>query len=167
MATDILVTVFGNKPLPEIMPTPYQSDPKEYSLRYWGRNKMAATYQTTFSNAFSWMKCLVSVKISLKFVPKGPINNIPSLVQMMAWRRPCDKLLSEPMVVSLVTHTCVSRPQRVNNVWIKYQTILSWDLYIWWLSEHQHRLFLVFARSIYKMQYSLKPWLSLGKLNMA
>ena len=26
--------------------------------------------------------------ISLKFVPKGPINNIPALVQIMAWRRP-------------------------------------------------------------------------------
>ena len=29
-----------------------------------------------------------SIKISLKFVPKGPINNIPALVQIMAWRRP-------------------------------------------------------------------------------
>ena len=55
-----------------------------------------------------------SVKISIKFVPKGPINNIPSLVQIMAWRRPGDKPLSEPMVVSLPTHICVTRPQ-----WIK------------------------------------------------
>ena len=31
------------------------------------------------------------------FVPKGPINNIPALVQMMAWRRSGDKP-SEPMV---------------------------------------------------------------------
>ena len=35
-------------------------------------------------------------KISMKFVPKGPINNIPALVQIMAWRRPGDKPLSEP-----------------------------------------------------------------------
>ena len=35
-------------------------------------------------------------KISLKFVPKGPINNNPALVQVMAWRRPGDKPLSEP-----------------------------------------------------------------------
>ena len=27
------------------------------------------------------------MKISLKFVPKGPINNNPVLVQIMAWRR--------------------------------------------------------------------------------
>ena len=26
----------------------------------------------------------ISIKFSLKFVPKGPINNIPALVQMMA-----------------------------------------------------------------------------------
>ena len=32
-----------------------------------------------------------SIKIPLKFVPKGPINNIPALVQIMAWRRPGDK----------------------------------------------------------------------------
>ena len=31
------------------------------------------------------------VDISLKFVPKGPINNIPALVQIMAWRRPGEK----------------------------------------------------------------------------
>ena len=28
------------------------------------------------------------IKIPLKFVPKGPINTIPALVQVMAWRRP-------------------------------------------------------------------------------
>ena len=56
----------------------------------------------------------ISIKISLRFVPKGPINNIPALVQIMAWRRPGDKPLSEPMMVSLLTHICVARPQRVN-----------------------------------------------------
>ena len=35
----------------------------------------------------------------MKFVPKGPINNIPALVQIMAWRRLGDKPLSEPMMV--------------------------------------------------------------------
>ena len=40
-----------------------------------------------------------SIKISLKFDPKGQINNIPALVQVMAWRRPGDKPLSKPMIV--------------------------------------------------------------------
>ena len=57
----------------------------------------------------------ISFKISLKFVPKGLINNIASLVQIMAWRRPGAKPLSEPMMVSLLTHICVTRPQWVNN----------------------------------------------------
>ena len=59
----------------------------------------------------------ISIKISLKFVPKGPINNNPSLVQIMAWRRPGDKPLSEAMVVSLPTHICVTRSQWVNTTW--------------------------------------------------
>ena len=42
----------------------------------------------------------ILIKNSLKFVPKGPINNIPALVQIMAWRLPGGKPLSEPMMVS-------------------------------------------------------------------
>ena len=57
----------------------------------------------------------IPTKISLKFVPKGQINNIPALVQRMAWRRPGDKPLSWTMMVSLLTHICVTRPQ-----WVKY-----------------------------------------------
>ena len=58
-----------------------------------------------------------SIKHSLKCVPKVPINNIPALVQIMAWRRPGDKPLSEPMMVSLLTHICVTRPQWVKKHW--------------------------------------------------
>ena len=46
----------------------------------------------------------ITIKMSLRFVPKGPINNIPTLVQMMVRRRPGDKQLSEPMMTSLLTH---------------------------------------------------------------
>ena len=53
----------------------------------------------------------ISIKISLRFVPKGPINNIPALVEIMAWRRSGGKPLSQPMMVSLLTHICVTRPQ--------------------------------------------------------
>ena len=56
----------------------------------------------------------ISYKISLKLVPKGPINDIPALVQIMAWLRPGDKPLSEPVMVRLPTHICVIRPQWVN-----------------------------------------------------
>ena len=68
------------------------------------------TFRCFFVNEKVW----ISIKSSLKFVPKGPINNIPTLVQIMAWRRPGDKPLSEPMMVRLPTHICVTRPQWVN-----------------------------------------------------
>ena len=63
-------------------------------------------------------KVLILIKISLKFVPKCSINNIPALVQIMAWRRPGDKPLSEPMMASFPTHRCITRPQ-----WVKHQAI--------------------------------------------
>ena len=56
----------------------------------------------------------ISLAISLKFVPRGPIIYIPALVQIMAWRRPGDKPLSEPMMINLQTYICVTRPQWVN-----------------------------------------------------
>ena len=67
----------------------------------------------------------ISPRISLKFVPRVRINNIPALVQIMAWRRPGDKPLSKPMVVSLLTHICVTQPQWVNGINYPYlETIL-------------------------------------------
>ena len=50
----------------------------------------------------------ILIDISLKFVPKGPINNIPALVEIMAWCRPSDKPLSEPMIVSLLMNIYAS-----------------------------------------------------------
>ena len=67
----------------------------------------------TFRRIFLNENVRVSIKISLNFVPNGPIDNIPSLVQIMAWRHPGDKPLSEPMMVILPKHihVCVVRPQ--------------------------------------------------------
>ena len=70
----------------------------------------------TFNRIFVNENVRIMIKFSLKFFPKGPINNIPALVQIMAWRWPGDKPLSEPVMVSLLTHICVTRPQWVNNV---------------------------------------------------
>ena len=51
-----------------------------------------------FQMHFIKWKARISIQISPKFVPKGQINNIPVLIQKMAWRRPGDKPLSEPML---------------------------------------------------------------------
>ena len=63
------------------------------------------------------------MEISLKFVSRVPINNIPALVQIMAWRRLGDKPLSDPMMDSLPTHICVTRPQWVNAMNCNYSSI--------------------------------------------
>ena len=63
-----------------------------------------------------WKKKGISIKISLKFVPKGPLNNIRALVQIMAWRRPGAKPLSEPILIRLPMHICGARPQWVNTI---------------------------------------------------
>ena len=77
-----------------------------------GRHFADDIFKCIFLNENAW----ILIKISLKFVPKGPINNIPALVQIMAWRRLGDKPLSEPIVVSLPTHICVARPQWVKSL---------------------------------------------------
>ena len=75
-----------------------------------GRHFADDIFNRIFLNENIW----IPIKISLKFVPKGSINNNPALVQILAWRRPGDKQLSEPMMVNLLTHICVTRPQWVN-----------------------------------------------------
>ena len=83
-------------------------------------------FKSIFLNENVW----ISIQISLKFVPRCPIHYIPALVQIMAWRRPGDKPLSEPNMVSLLTHICVTRPQ-----WVKTPRqghhIPACDTWIW------------------------------------
>ena len=67
----------------------------------------------------------ISLNIILKFVPKVQLNNIPALVQIMAWHRPGDKPLSEPKMESLLMHICFTRPQ-----WVELLAGLA-DL-CWW-----------------------------------
>ena len=62
-------------------------------------DKMATISQTIFSNAFFFNeKVRISIQFSLKFVPKGPIDNKSPLVQVMAWRRTGAKPLPELML---------------------------------------------------------------------
>ena len=75
-----------------------------------GRHFADDIFKRIFFNENVW----IPIQISLKFVPKGPINNIPALDRIMAWPRPGDKPLSEPMMARLPTHICVTRPQWVN-----------------------------------------------------
>ena len=61
-----------------------------------GRHFPDGIFKSIFLNENVWF----FIKIH-KFVPKWQINNVPSLVQIMAWRRSGDRPLSEPIMVSL------------------------------------------------------------------
>ena len=86
----------------------------------WGQDKMATNFQTTFSNAFSWMQIYIYIyiliKISLKIVPKDPINGSDN-----GLRWPGNKPLSEPKLVSLLTHICTLGLNQLNMVCIVFQ----------------------------------------------
>ena len=100
-----------------------------------GRHFADDIFKCIFLNENGW----IPITISLQFVPQGSINNIPALVQIMAWRRPGDKPLSGPLMVRLPTHICVIRPQGVNAWgWIKWPPFcrqhcsfeLHWTLFV-------------------------------------
>ena len=102
-------------------------------FQYWTRsinssplNKMAAISQMIFSDAFLWMNffCIL-IKISLKFVLRSLIDNNPTLVNIVAWRRIGNKPLCEPMV-TLFNNAFMHHQGR----WAKMQLLLLLSSYI-------------------------------------
>ena len=96
-------------------------------LRQYGHHSPDDIFQCIFLNQNVW----ISIKISLNFGSKGPINDISALVQIMAWRRPGDKPLSELMMVSLLTHiwvkACCERDPKLKYI-IHNSHYSSWQL---------------------------------------
>ena len=96
---------------------------KSLTPRQNGRYFADDIFKCIFLNENVW----IPIKISLKFVPNGPINDIPAMVQIMAWRRPGDKPLYEPMMVRLPTHICVTRPQWVKAPFVNFSVNMHFD----------------------------------------
>ena len=63
------------------------------SLRQNGHNFADDIFMCIFVDE----KFCILIKISLKFVPKGPVD--PALIKIMAWHWIGDKPLSEPMLI--------------------------------------------------------------------
>ena len=74
-------------------------------------DKMAAILaDNIFKRIFLNENDKILIQISLKFVPKGPIDNNPALVQIMAWRQIGDKPLFEPKLwLDSLMHACSTR----------------------------------------------------------
>ena len=68
-------------------------------LTHLPMDKMAAAFaDDIFKCIFMDEKFCISIWISLKYVPKCPIDNEATLVQIMAWCGTGDKQLPEPML---------------------------------------------------------------------
>ena len=85
--------------------------------RQHGRHFADDTFKRISLNENIW----ISIEFSLKFVRKGSINNLPALVQIMAWSHTGDKPLSEAMMIISPTHICVTRPQWVKSMPRQFQ----------------------------------------------
>ena len=73
---------------------------------------------------FLWMKMYeFRLRFHWSLFLRVQLTKIPALVQIMAWRRPGDKPLSEPMMIILLTHICVTQPQWVNG---QLLPIITW-----------------------------------------
>ena len=96
-------------------------------------DKMAAILaDDIFKCIFLNEKNKIPIQISLKLVPRGPIDNKPALVQVMVWRRTGDKPLPEPMMaqftdtynmIYLAHLPLVPHIRRFNCIWI----FLQWN----------------------------------------
>ena len=63
----------------------------------------------------------MSIKISLKFIPEGSINNKSVLFQVMAWRRQATSYYLNQCWPSFLTHICGTRGRWVNWCRLSYQ----------------------------------------------
>ena len=89
-----------------------------------------------FKWIFFYENVTISINTSLKLVPNDPINNIPAfLVQTMACRLSGAKPLSEPKMLSSLTHICVTWAQWVKSlsatIFIVVWLLRASPLYIW------------------------------------
>ena len=99
----------------------------------------------------------ILLNISLHFVPKVRINNISALVQIMAWRQPGDKSLSELMVVSLLMHICVIQPHWVNKTHT-YKSLLyvEWCNTIFWSLDFKN--YAKLSGTILQLAFTVYRW---------
>ena len=67
------------------------------TLRQWQTGRHFA--DNIFKHIFLNENVGISIQISPKFFPKGPIYNNPALLQIMAWCQTSNKPLSKPMMV--------------------------------------------------------------------
>ena len=113
-------------------------------LRQNGHHFPDKIFRCIFVLRYVW----ISTKISLKFVPKGQITNSPALVQIMTWCWPCEKPLSEPMMVSLLMYICVIQPQWFKAIFEKKFVSCQMPICLLWNENVKSKLAFISYTSI-------------------
>ena len=85
-------------------------------------------FKCIFLNENVW----ISIKISPKFVSRGAINNMPTLVQIMAWGRPGNKRLSGSMITGAYMRQSSSMGKKM---WVSMVPLRKW---FWSLCTNQN-----------------------------
>ena len=118
-----LVHLHSEKKLPSWPPAWTQSSTSDCLFSFVFLNTLRPRqngrhFPYSISNAFSsWMKMDEFWLIFLwSLFPVVQFTNIPALDQIMAWHRPGDKPLSETMMLSLLTHICITQPSNSRGV---------------------------------------------------
>ena len=125
---------------------------------------MDAIFPTTFLNAFSWTK-MYKFRLGLNwslFFPKGPINNIPTLVQIVAWCRPSDKQSFEPMMNILLAHTWLGLNELIDFIY----TMALYHIFecnFWKNSAYIDLCFIEMCSQRYQMTITLWLYAPLGR----
>ena len=100
-----------------------------YSLTHWGRDKVAANFQTTFSNAFSPMK-MFEFRLIFHWILFLRVQFI-IISHWFRWWLGAEQATSHYLNQwwpNLLTHICVSRPQWVNyTVCLNGGSVSSWE----------------------------------------
>ena len=99
-------------------------------------------YPSEYKNAFLMENTCVSSNISLKFVLKCQINNIPALVQIMAWRRIFVRFswVSKWQGIHCVQHYSQGHIKNtLSAFWQNFCRCLDWKLSFWQLLVQQRR----------------------------
>ena len=101
-------------------------------------DKMAAILaaEDIFKCIFLNENVRISIEISRNFVPKGSINNIPALVQIMAWRRTGDKIdpmgLKRNSRIFTKWYVPVFESSKITCIWVRSRNrgcLVTWFCY--------------------------------------
>ena len=73
----------------------------------------------------------IPIQLSLKFVPRSPIDNKPAMVQVMAWRQTGDKPLPE-LLLTQFTDAYMQHYGEIEHIVVTdFLNILEWSFHRW------------------------------------